>query len=99
MTFSKNLNTISQGLLELLFTLTYPSEHQKALNSLYILLNKAVGTGEDFVLKLFTVYAFENLISKREKVEATILKNISQEKRDLIFSNDPGNKYSLAKYY
>ncbi len=98
LTFTNQLNTISQGLLEMLFTLTYPNEFQKGLNSLYLLLNKALGSGENFVLKLFTVYAYDSLISKREKVESTILKNLSQEKKDLIFANDPQNKYSLSRY-
>jgi hypothetical protein len=97
LTYTNEISTISQGLLEFLFSLTYPAEYQKGLNSLNILLNKALGTGEDFILKLFTVYAFDNLISKRDKVEQTILKNLAKEKKDLIYSNDTAIKYTLAR--
>lgn len=98
LTYTSQINTISQGLLEMLFSLTYPAEYQKGLNSLNTLLNKALGTGEDFVLKLFTVYAYENLISKREKVATTIFRNLSKDKIDMIYLDDPNNKYNLARY-
>ena len=97
LTNTRDLTTVSQGLLEMLFSLSYPADYQKGLNSLYILLNKAFGTGEDFTSKLFSVYAYENLISKREKVKATIFKNLSKDKTDLIFSNSTDVKYSLAR--
>ena len=97
LTNTSDLTTISQGLLEMLFSLTYPAEYQKGLNSLYILLNKAFGTGEDFVAKLFTVYAYESLISKKEKINSTIFKNLSKDKTDLIYSADI--KFSLARYF
>ena len=99
LTNTGDLTTISQGLLEMLFSLTYPAEYQKGLNSLYLLLNKAFGTSEDFVSKLFTVYAYENLISKKEKVISTIFKNLSNDKTDLIFSNSTDIKYSLGRYF
>jgi hypothetical protein len=81
----------------LLFSLTYPAEYQKGLNSLYTLLHKAFGTGEDFILKLYTVYTYQNLISKREKVEQTIFKNLSKDKIDLIYAIESQNTYTLTR--
>ena len=76
---------LNQGLLEALTTLTNPSQYQQGLNSLYLLFNKAIGTPDEFIRKLFTVFAYEYLIVNQNKVLNTMLKNYPPEQAEEIY--------------
>ncbi len=89
------LTHLNQGLLEALTTLTNPPLYGEALNSLYLLFNKAIGTPEEFIKKLFTSFAYDYLIAHKEKVLATILRQFPPEKAEEIYSKN--KEYSLEK--
>jgi hypothetical protein len=90
-----NLTHINQGLLETLMTLTKPQIYEQGLNALNLLLNKAIGSSEDFIKKLFTVFAFDYLIKEKQKVLNTILRNFYDDLAENIYSGN--EQYSLGR--
>jgi hypothetical protein len=83
-------------MLEALTTLTRPSQYQQGLNSLHILFSKAIGTPDEFIKKLFTVYSYDYVMrNSKEKVLKTLLRDFDEDIANALY--DSNENYSFAK--
>ena len=83
---NETIKSFSLGMFETFETISNPMQYQSGMNSLEYLLKKAFTKPELFLRQIFT-YCLFNKLNEEEKRD-NILKNITQEKADLIFSDD-----------
>lgn len=90
-----SLDQINQGLLELLNSLSNPPQYAQGLSAVNILLNKIFVSSDDFIIKLFTAYAYDYMIKDKTQVLNTILRSFPEDRANLIYG--PNNTLSLGK--
>lgn len=78
----------NQGYLETLYTLTTPPEYVQGMTALYLLFNKALGTTEDFLNKLFTVFSYNYIVRDETKMMNTVLKGLTSEQAKNVYSGN-----------
>lgn len=91
---NENIRIPSLGMFEALETLSHPPLYQQGINSLHYLKQQTLGIDGVFIKKLFTKYTFDSVMSDKNKVFDIILKNVTESKRELIYTNE---NYGLGK--
>lgn len=93
------MKQINQGVLETLHTLTHPSIEQYGMNALKILVDKAIGTdtNDNFIRKLFTVWAYDYVIYDKENMISQILKDFPRERSLIILDSDKDYSIGFSK--
>ena len=91
---SERIRIPSLGLFEALETLSHPPLYQQGINSLHYLKEQTLGIDGVFIKKLFTKYTFDSLMSDKNKVFEEVLVNVTESKRESIYSNE---NYGLGK--
>lgn len=83
----------SMGLFETLETLSNPPLYQKGINGIEFLKRIFVTDAKSFIVKLFTIFAFDNLMTSEDRVKKTILQKVEEAKKDLVWKHE---KYGLS---
>ncbi len=82
-------------MIELIHTLTNPPKYQIIMNSLKIFSNNILNS-DRFIKKLFTIFAYKNIIKNKAMAKKTILSNLDDDKAEYLYGGD--QYYSIGKY-
>lgn len=81
-------------MIELIHTLTNPPNYQILMNSLNI-LSKNILDSNRFIKKLFTLFVYEKIFTKKAMVKKTILSKFDDDRAEFLLNGD--KYYSIGR--